>query len=248
MRMLENTASRFTAAGGWVLLCALFLSAGAQAQNQVEVNFMGMYPQGEFSRQVSRSFGISGGYTRVFLPWSRIALQFGGDAGYVTYGKDTTTLPYSTDYPEYTVDVQINNNVAQFGLVGKAALEGGRFRPYIEGKVGYSYFFTETKILDSNSSSTVDTSGLGNMTNTTTYRALGAGLLIPVYTGTSEEGSPGRFAISIDLRVLYWWGNTVDYMVPGSITVNSGSGALGYNPIHTRTDMTSFHVGAAVDF
>lgn len=216
----------------------------ASADNQVELNFMGAFPQKEFSHQINSGVGLSGGYTYGFFSDTALSLRLGGDMGFIIYGDETRTEPFSTTIPDVTVDVNTTNNIVQFGLAGKLAATTGSVRPYLEAKAGISYFFTETKIKNHGSSDGHEIASSTNFDDTTTYTAFGGGFLIPVYSQTDE--SKGRFTVSVDLRFLYWWGNKAEYLKKGSITRENGE--VTYDIVNSHTDMTSAHLGVAVNF
>ncbi len=226
----------------------ILLPMHSVADNQLEANIQGIFPQKEFRHELDRVFGISGGYARTFLTRSPVTLHLGLDAGYTTYGRDFQSLPYSPDFPGVTVDVQTNNNILEFGLAGKVSLSRGIVRPYAQVKAGYAQFFTETKVIDPDFADPGDTTGISNLTDTSPYSAVGGGLLIPFYGGPSEFDPETRFLMLLDLRFLWWWGSRVEYMKPGSITVDPQTNRISYSTLKTRTDRTTAHIGIVVNF
>ncbi len=228
-------------------ICACLFTSFSYAQHQAEVNLMGAFPQGEFKDKIDNGFGISGGYTYGFGNVSPIRLRVGGDVGYIVYGRETRTEPFSTFIPDVFVDVETMNNIVQYGLVAKLSSEEGAIRPYIQGRAGFSYFYTETTIKNQNKKDDDDEiASSKNLSDTTTYASFGGGFLIPVWQQT--DASKGKLTVSIDLRFQYVWGNTAQYLKKGSIRRDTDTGKVAYDIQESKTDMSSLHVGVAVGF
>jgi hypothetical protein len=228
--------------------CALLLivTTGASADHQVDVNLMGSFPQGEFKQQTNPGIGLSGGYTYGFIKDSTINFRLGGDAGFIIYGSENREEPFSSTIPDVTVDVETTNNIALFGVSAKLCATQGGFQPYFVGKAGLSYFFTETKISNQGRFENEEIASSKNFSDTTTYTALGAGILIPVWTETDANKPP--MTVAIDCRFLYWWGGTADYLKKGSIHRDQETASVAYDISRSRTDRTSAHLGVAVNF
>jgi len=241
MRQATKCLLRFTLGSA----IALFTFTGSVfAQHQGEINLMGAFPQGEFKDQIDSGIGLSGGYTYGFSGNnSPIALRIGAGGGFIIYGNETRREPFSTTIPDVFVDVETSNNIAQFGLQGKLASETGSIRPYLEGRAGFSYFYTETKIKDVDSHDDQDIASSTNFDDTTGYTAFGGGVLIPVYSST---GASRNVTVSIDLKFLFWFGGRADYLREGSIRRENG--AVSYDVVNSKTDMTTAHLGVAVNF
>lgn len=218
--------------------------AAVSADNQANLNIMGAFPQKGFKQQVDAGVGLNGGYTYGFFSDRAISLRLGGDAGFIIYGNETRTEPFSLTIPDVTVDVETMNNIVQFGLVGQLAATTGAIRPYIEAKAGFSYFYTETKIKNRNDPNDKEIASSTNFDDTTGYTALGGGFLIPVYA--QNDPAKGRFTVSVDLRFNYFWGGTAKYLKKGSI--ERVNGKVIYDVFQSGTDMTGAHLGVAVNF
>lgn len=229
-------------AAGFIL--ALLFLAPVSADNQVNLNIMGAFPQKAFKDNVDMGIGLNGGYTYGLYSDTAVSLRLGADAGFIIYGNENRTEPFSTTIPDVTVDVETSNNIVQFGLVAQLAATTGSVRPYIEGKAGFSYFYTKTTIKNTGKSEDEEIASSTNFDDTTGYTSIGGGFLIPVYAQT--DPAKGRFSVSVDMRFNYWWGGTADYLKKGSIKRDNGK--VIYDIAKSSTDMTSAHIGVAVNF
>lgn len=216
----------------------------ATADHQVSLNLIGAFPQGEFKDQISAGAGVSGGYTYGFPGEFPAAFRIGADAGFIMYGNEVRHEPFSSTIPDVVVEVETSNNILQFGGVARLEARQGALRPYFEARAGFSYFYTETRIRDLDWDDDEDIASSKNFDDLTTYRSVGAGVLIPVYEGMDPSGNV--FSLSVDLRFTYLWGEEADYLKEGSIG-RSGD-AVVYDVIHSRTDMTIVHAGISVGF
>ncbi|MHB9029779.1 MAG: hypothetical protein ACYC9O_13515 [Candidatus Latescibacterota bacterium] len=241
MRQVLKHFLRLTFGSVFVLLV---FTGSAFAQHQAEINLMGAFPQGEFKDQINGGIGLSGGYTYGFFHNSPLSLRIGADGGFIIYGNETRREPFSPTIPDVVVEVETSNNIVQFGLAAKLATNRGPLRPYFEGRAGVSYFYTETKIRDVDGNDDQDIASSTNFDDTTGYTALGGGALIPVYTHTEPSGR--LITISVDLRFLYWFGGEANYLREGSIGRDNGT--VTYDVIRSKTDMTTAHLGVAVNF
>lgn len=241
MKRAVKVVGRFSF-GFALLLCVV---SPAFADHQAEINVLGAFPQREFRDQIDAGFGLSGGYTYgTSGKDSPVSFRLGVDGGFIIYGNETRSEPFSSTIPDVTVSVETSNNIVQFGLGGKLAATRGALRPYMEGRAGFSYFYTKTTIKDEDEQDDQDIASSTNFDDTTGYTALGGGVLIPVYS----QGQPGNggFTVSIDLKFLWWWGGRADYLKEGSIERSNGS--VTYDVTRSTTDMTTGHLGVAVNF
>jgi len=206
---------------------------------------MGTFAQKEFKDNVDNGYGISGGYAYGFGGNAPIDLLLGGELGFLIYGRETFSTPFSLTVQRVKVDVETTNNIMLFDLTAKLAVKRGFIRPYAEGHAGVSYFFTESKIKDFEVESKVIAS-TKNFSDTTYNTALGAGFMIPVY---KDEGNGYKKPVTlhIDCKFLYWWGGEAEYLKKGSISEDIDE-ELVYNVRTSQTNMTSIHIGVVFQF
>ncbi|MFL5577284.1 MAG: hypothetical protein ACJ79S_15100 [Gemmatimonadaceae bacterium] len=191
-------------------------------------------PQREFGRYVDHGWGISGYLLAAVDQRGALALRL--DGGFLNYGNEKKRACInSTIGCRIDVDVETSNNIAFVGVGPQLMVPNGRFRPYVNGTVGYSYFFTESSLEGSNS-------GV-SFTRTTNYddgvlsTAAGAGVYVPLRAG--------RTPISIDLGARYRWNGKTRYLREGSI-VDFPDGSIEITPIESRTDFVTYQLGVTI--
>lgn len=221
---------------------------------------------------------IGGGFrANLYIPFSPAApVFFGIDFGYMVYGSNTqrinqninvvagntvlTTIPVN-------LKVTTNNNLINtFGVLRiKAPLT--IVQPYIDGLVGFNYFYTRTKVYDESTNhiltSNNNSSNKSNVVNARTE----LNSLVFAYGGGA--GLMLKFGpnVKMDLRAIYLLGGEAKYY-DSSQTKNwkvefTGSGTFNPNnynsndikvvspdgtPKKSKTDLLSINVGLVIDF
>ncbi|MEP7344592.1 MAG: hypothetical protein ABI877_04980, partial [Gemmatimonadaceae bacterium] len=163
-------------------------------------------PQGEFRDNVRQGFGVDG-----FFRWNfdrRGVLSLRTDGGYLGYGRETKRVPLSgTIGGRILVDLTTSNNIVHLGMGPQLTAPNGPFRPYVNGGIGFSYFFTESSVEGSNNNSEPFASTT-NYDDFTLSLTSGGGILIPM--GVRRD-------VSLDLGVQYQNNGQVSYLRKGSI-------------------------------
>jgi hypothetical protein len=142
-------------------------------------------------------------------------------------------VPLSTTVGRIQVDVTTSNNIFFLGAGPQLTAPSGPIRPYVNGNVGFSYFFTRSSVEGSsnnNNESFAETTNFDDFVFATTG---GAGLLIPF--GRSREAG-------LDIGVRYHNTRDTNYLREGSIVDRPGTTPL-INPIRSDTKMWSFRIG-----
>jgi opacity protein-like surface antigen len=113
----------------------------------------------------------------------------------------------------------------------------GRVRPYVNATAGFSYFATTSSVKGrSNDESFADDT---NFDDTPFSWGGGAGILIPV---SHKE----RSLVFIDIGARYHnSGKSVQYLREGGIQ-DLPDGAIQVNPIRSRADLVTWHVGLSI--
>lgn len=219
----------------------VLLSCLASAQNfQGGLGFIVGAPQGEFKDNVDATgYGVTGhiGYSPVSQPF-----MIGLEVGYSNYGSETRTEPFSTTIPDVYVNVTTTNNLVLTHLFLRAQPTKGTIRPYVEGLIGVSYFFTETKIEDKGGSDKTIASNT-NQDDATFSGGGGLGAMVKVY---GKQKQTGNLEVLLDFRARYLLGGEAEYLKEGSIRRESNR--VVYDVNKSKTNLLTFQFGVAVRF
>ena len=161
------------------------------------------------------------------------------DGGFLNYGSETIRLPLS-NLPgggRVGLDVSTNNNIFWLGVGPQLMVPAGPVRPYVNATAGFSYFATTSSVKGrSNEESFADDT---NFDDTPFSWGGGAGVLIPV-------SHKARSLVFIDIGARYHNnGNSVQYLREGGIR-DLPNGAIQLDPIRSRADMVTWHVGVSI--
>jgi hypothetical protein len=227
-----------------LLLTALW-SANAQVL-QGGVNFLIGLPQGAFKENVNRAgFGITG---NIGLAPAGTAFMIGVELGYMNYGTESRTEPFSTTIPDVTVDVSTENNLASGRLFFRLQPNNGTLRPYLEGSLGGNYLFTKTSIKNRGNGGE-EVASSTNLDDFAFCYGAGGGVLVSLYTKKDKEEEPGTLELGevlLDLRCTYMAGAEAEYLREGSI--RRVGGRVVYDSNKSKTDLLMIQVGAAFRF
>lgn len=215
-----------------MLIFTLVFTKQVKALNlQGDLNFMVGVPVGEFSANVNNEgFGF-GGMLGILLPHTPFLI--GADMGFIVYGNETRTEPFSITIPDVNVNVTTSNNILLGHILLRLQLPTGIIRPYMDCVVGFNYLFTETKITNM-----PDVEEIAKSTNlecgTYSYGA-GSGIQVQVYRNKNKS------KIFFDFKIRYLFGGEAYYLKKGSITTKHGQ--VFYDLTKSRTDILTFQIG-----
>ena len=205
------------------------------------LNFTLGFPMGEFKDNVKRTgFGISGEFL-LLTPTVQNPFSIGLNLGYINYGSESRTEPFSLTIPDVFVDVNRTNNIVNFHILFQLAFPTGVVRPYAEALFGGSYIFTETSI---QSRGTEEVASSTNFDDLAWSYGAGGGFLIQVYSSDNPEDKVG--SVFIDLKARYLYGSEAEYLKEGSVAIDNGK--VIYNTSKSKTDLLTAHIGAVVYF
>lgn len=198
------------------------------------------FPMGEFKENVKQTgVGLTGEF--FFLtPKRKLPVGLGLNLGYYVYGIEKRSEPWSSTIPDVRVDIERTNNLTNFHLVFLIAPEYGKFRPYLEGLFGGSYFFTKSSVKSRYNEEVIAEDV--NFDDWAWSYGVGGGLTYLV----SGDPNINNDAIFIDLKVRYLLGSEAEYLKKGSIRIESGR--LYYDVNKSKTDLLSAHLGVRIFF
>jgi hypothetical protein len=217
--------------------------AGAQPQPQGSLQFIAGFPQGGFSQNVeSVGYGANlfGG-----IGIGRTPIVIGVEGGFLIYGYERRSEPFSTTIPDVRVDVTTSNNIALGHLVLRLQPPTGAVRPFVDGLVGLKYLFTETSIENQRHRSDAPIASSTNFDDVAFSYGAGGGLNIRVFSGTmGEMRRPGELSIGLGIRYLF--GGEAEYLKKGSIRRENGD--VSFDVERSQTALLVPHIGVVARF
>jgi hypothetical protein len=227
------------------ILVAIFvigLGPAVSAQNwQGGIGFQVGLPTGEYKDQVDQTgVGIGGDFL-----WSPHGAPFGIglSVNWFQIGHESREEPFSTTIPDVTVDVETENDLAQFMLLMRFQPKKGDLIPYAEGLVGLNYLYTQTTI--KNASNNEDVASSTNLDDHAFAYGLGGGALIKVYDGKKKKNAR-PVQVFIDLNFRYTLGGEADYLKEGSIRREDGQ--VEYDVSQSKTNIAIIRLGVTAAF
>ncbi len=226
-----------------IFIFVIFLSVTAMAQNHMQAGLnitLGM-PQTEFKNNVDNAgIGLTGhfGYNFPNTPFI-----LGANLGFLIYGSESRKEPFSTTIPDVTVDVTTTNSIVNGHILLRVQPQQGKFRPYLDGLIGFNYLFTSTEI-QSEWDFDDDVATSTNQDDFTSSLGGGAGIMYRVHEGVNASDEP--YEVFIDFGVRYLNGGNAKYLKEGSITREDGK--VHYYLNESTTDLVTYRLGVSVNF
>jgi len=228
----------------------LFTFSQSRAQQYTPLGFEGglnlsvSVPQGEFADQTD-AIGIGGNLHFLYqLPATPVAL--GINLGFMNYGSETRSEPFSTTIPDVKVRVTNSNNLGSGHLVARIQPPNAVFKPYVEGLFGFNYLYTDTKIQDDDVfDDDDDVASSTNFEDWTSSMGVGIGFRFKMTTIRDENATPigGLF---LDIGTRYLFGGDAEYLKEGSIRRDGAQ--VTYDVAESRTDLIQINVGVVLEF
>lgn len=193
-----------------------------------------------------RNVGTGGGIRLSIQGWrGQSPVLVGLDFGILGYGRTTDQVPFSSTVgPRVPVDVTTSNMVLETHLSARLQPRTGRLRPYAEALVGFKYFFTRTRVGETDLDDD-RRGGFGDeITSSTNFDdfalsgGVGAGIDIRVY----QQSDPAKTLRRVDLHlgVQYLLGQEAEYLAEGELADKNGNGRLERSEMDIRRSRTTF--------
>jgi len=228
-----------------LLSCAIHMTAYSQQADSLKFSYINFYltsqmaiPSKEFREVINNDFGNLGfgvGTGLVFSPLLEnrpSPILIGLDFGYFTYGQEKT--PATNTAPS----LKTTHNVFTWNAIGRLRpkYERGTITPFLDGLVGLKLYNTKTKI----NKDLIDfifnddqREVINNVKDTGVNYGLGTGF----YTNPKKRSHPG-----FTLRVLYLWGDEVNYVVRNSVKLDP-AGFVTFETARANTSMLIIQLG-----
>lgn len=234
-------------------LAALALAASAAAFDRAEaapgrghgsLQFLVGFPVGEFGDSVDETgFGVNldGGYRP-----GRGPVVIGARAGFMTYGNASRREPFNPNIPEVTIRVETSNNLALGHAYLRLQPPRGSIRPYVDGLVGFTYLWTESRV----ESERFDEEIAASTNFDDTVFSFGVGYGLHILLGKPHDEASRRAIRGVFLEVggEYIRGGEARYLKKGSVRRVGDPPRLVFEVFESRTDLATLKVGAAVEF
>lgn len=230
-----------------VICCGLVGTVYSQ-EIQTEIDLGVGIPQGDFRDQsdhVGGGINLLGGYRFANSP-----VMLGLEFGFMNFGTDTREEPLSTTIPDLTVEVENSYNLVHGDLVFRLISPPSTFRPYVDGLLGFNYFFTETVIRDRDDFFDEEKLSDTNYEDTALSYGFGAGMQIRLWQRSEEiiknPGDVEPSSVYLNLRGRYMFGREAEYLQKGSIQIDEGQ--VEYDVSESGTDLLHIKIGVVVNF
>jgi hypothetical protein len=193
-------------------------------------------PQGEFKNYVDGAVGLNGHLIHQFGDG---IVAFRADVGYLIYGSATRRQSLGQGaFGLVAMDVTTSNNILNGGLGLQLMAPTGSIRPYVNGNLGFSYFFTESSIAGSNydnepfaSSNNYDDGGFS--TN------WGGGLYVPLKMGIKNP-------VILDIGFASHRNSDMRYLTKESIYIADANSTPVITPVRSAANFVTFKLGVSV--
>lgn len=193
-------------------------------------------PQGDFQNFVHGAVGVAGHFLQALDHDGVIA--FRADLGVMTYGSRTVRQPLGGGaLGLISADVTTSNNILNGGVGLQLMVPRGTVRPYVNGSLGFSYFWTQSEVAGS-SSTNVPFASSQNFSDSGFSTAYGGGLYIPL--------GDKKSAYSLDIGAQMHKNADIQYLTSSSITFTSSSAPPTITPVRSSADFITYRLGVTI--
>jgi hypothetical protein len=233
----------------WLIAQLLITQSSQARQWQAELDFSLGAPQGEFSDQLDRlgvGLNFSGGYQ-----FSETPFMIGLDLGFMNFGVEKREESLSSTIPDLRVRVENSYNLGTGNVFIRFLASDAVVRPYLDGLLGFNYFYTETVIKERGFGNDEPVLRDTNFEDIALSYGFGGGIRIRVFDGSSTVNQSEGFAPTvrsahINLSGRYLFGREAEYLKKGSISRENGE--VFYDIQRSKTDLLYFKLGLGIVF
>lgn len=194
-------------------------------------------PIGQFRQNVTHGFGGGGHVGYRIDPAGVLTLR--ADVSYLNYGSQSSYIPYSSFYGTTTLQEKTSNNILAATVGPQLALPVGPVRPYVNGGIGFAYFYTQTSLQDYYTGQSL--AQRTNYSDNSLMYTGGGGVTIPL-------AMLGQ-TVALDVGATYHAVGSTRYLTKGDIAAdpNSPTGVI-ITPHQSDARFMTYHLGIALAF
>jgi len=224
-------------------LLITFSALPAAAQNtEVGGDLLVGFPQNEFKRNVDVVGGGLSAHIGYVPEESPILLGF--RVLYVIYGSEKRSDVILGQFSPLDADITTTNNILMGQLFARLGAQVGRFRPFIEGFLGYNYLFTETTVRGEQTGETITSET--NLDDGAFGYGGGGGFQFSITGENLDDPTAPPDGLSLSLSARYMFGGKAKYLKEGSIRQENGT--LVYYTHESTTDLLMIALGVTYHF
>ena len=198
------------------------------------LSFLAADPQGEMGLLVDDGFG---GQVFGSFPLDRAGhVRIRADLGFLIYGHERQRYCFSVPIGcRIEMDLTTTNSIAFGGVGPELVFATGGVQPYVNGSVGFSYFFTSSAL--SGDAEYEDHFTTTNYDDVVMAWRAGGGLRVRV--------SDGRKPVWLDMAVEHHENGTANYLTKGDIQDNP-DGSITLFPTRSDANLLAFRFGVSI--
>jgi hypothetical protein len=224
-------------------LLSVFCALPAAAQHaEIGGDVFAAFPQNEFKRNLNTVGGGLSAHLGYVPEESPILL--GVRFLYVLYGSDTGSDVIRGEFSLLDAEVTTTNNILIGQLFAQLGGQVGRFRPFVEGFLGYNYLFTETTVRGAQTGETI--SSETNFHDGAFGYGGGGGFHLSITGENLDDPAAPPDGLSLSLSARYMFGGKAKYLKEGSIRQENGT--LVYYTHESTTDLIMIALGVTYSF
>jgi len=177
--------------------------------------------------------------------------MIGGELGFLVYGYESRKEPFSAADPDFRIRQTTWNNIMQAHLFLRWLTGREQVRFFIEGLIGFKYFFTDSHLVDVGHAEGYPIGKTTNLSDHAFSYGLGIGLSLRLRRHREERLVEGkqkqeRSGLLLELGTRYLAGSRADYLRKGSI--ERVEEELTWMADHSRTSMVVPFIGIRWEF
>jgi hypothetical protein len=199
-------------------------------------------PQNEFRRNID---AVGGGLSaHIGYAPEESPFLLGFRLLYLNYGSENRSDVIAGPFSPIDADVTTSNNILMGHLLARLGAHVGRFRPFVEGFLGYNYLFTETTVRGENTGETIASET--NLDDGAFGYGGGGGFQFSITGENLDDPAAPPDGLSLSLSARYMFGGKAKYLKEGSIRQENGT--LVYYTHESTTDLLMIALGVTYYF